>query len=213
MIVGMFTGCRIVEATSENAVVTSETKVDVKLVIQFKGERAKPEVTIKTNLPDETKLQIRLLDSQKDCKNEKSIEVLSGQAQTNLVGILDEPLYPGEYSVTVEVKPENQQDSVLAVIGEKGENLTGENVLIDTPKDEKYLCEQANYTVAEKDFFDSNPTENAKTFYALDKAIQQEYGMNYRIAKETENLIEITVWSDNSLSVYEQVSEDFDANI
>lgn len=209
----MLTGCRIVEAASENAVVTSETKEDVKLAIQFRGERAKPEIAVVTNLPDKTQLQIRLLDSQKDCKIEKSIKVLSGQAQTNLLGILDEPLSPGEYSVTVEVKPETQQDSILAVIGEKGENLTGENVLMDTPKGEKYLCEQVDYTVAEKDFFDSNPTENAKTFYALEKAVQQEYGMNYRIAKETGNLIEITVWSDNSLSVYEQVSEDFDSNI
>ena len=176
----MLTGCRIVEAASENAVVTSETKEDVKLAIQFRGERAKPEIAVVTNLPDKTQLQIRLLDSQKDCKIEKSIKVLSGQAQTNLLGILDEPLSPGEYSVTVEVKPETQQDSVLAVIGEKGENLTGENVLMDTPKGEKYLCEQVDYTVAEKDFFDSNPTENAKTFY--EKRLKPED--NYRILEE-----------------------------
>ena len=215
IIVAMFTGCKTIEVDSDSkdVAVASETEVDTKLIIKFEGENVNPDIVIETNLPDKTELKIRLFCEQKDYEVEKTISVLSGRAKTNLIGILDKSLTPGEYSVTVKASPENQQRDVLRLIGEKGENLVGENVLINTKKNEKYLYKQINYIVTEKDFFDSNPTENARTFYALEKAVQQEYGMNYRIITKQINLIEVTVWSDGSLKVYKQMGEDFDSNI
>ena len=197
IVVVSFTGCEMKTVDSKNmsSVLEKEMNIDTELKIRFEGENVNPEIVIETSLPDKTRLEIRLFSKQKDYEIKKTISVLDGQAKTKLLGILDEPLTPGEYSVTAEVRPENQQSDILA--------------LIEEDNGEKYLYKEINYTVKETEFLDSNPTENAKMIYLLERAIRQKYGANYRISTKNlpAKLLRVAIWPEDFLKVYEQMSK------
>jgi hypothetical protein len=86
----------------------------------------RPVVNGKTNLPNGTKLIISVTRKEASYNAQDSVKVADGQFRTARFSQKGVDLSPGKYSVEVLMPfPAVQSDAVRAVIGERGEKLTG----------------------------------------------------------------------------------------
>jgi len=183
-------------------------QIDVYLDIQEDGEVGKPKITINTNLPNGTKLKVKLENTQKAYKEESKKSVYNGRAKTEFRRTYSEPLTPGDYVLTVDMDVAEQPLSVLKEIGENGEVLQNKDLKDDTQTGKKQIHKEWTITVSEKDFFQKYPTGDSTTLYQLEKLVQGQYGENYKISKERNGRTEITIWKPEYSECFTQAKNE-----
>lgn len=105
----------------------SDEKLDVMLNATADDDKGTPTFTISTNLPDETELMLTLSNSNNFNAQAKVI-VENGTATSETFSDHSKPL-SGEYTLSISMSlPQYQSDAVREVIGENGENMTGQYV-------------------------------------------------------------------------------------
>ncbi len=94
---------------------------------------------INTNLPDETELMLTLSDKFSDYIGQTNVTIKNGTATSEEFSSNGNPL-SGKYTLTVSMSiPSLQTDNVRAIIGEKGEYITGKYVINDEITNSNYV--------------------------------------------------------------------------
>ena len=102
-------------------------KLEVSFDVSVDENGGKPIFTINTNLPDETSLMLTLNGN--NYTAQAQVTVKDGVTSSNAFSSNGNSLAEGEYVLTVSMSiPKLQPDNVRAIIGESGENMTGEYV-------------------------------------------------------------------------------------
>lgn len=115
----------------------AEDAISVEITPTVGGEPGKPEFTISTNLPDETELMLTLTGG--GFKGQTHVIVSGGMAKSEVFSNKGEPL-SGDYVLDVTMSlPRLQSDAVRAVIGEAGENMTGQYIENDSITGENWV--------------------------------------------------------------------------
>lgn len=183
-------------------------QIDVYLDIHENGEVGKPEIIINTNLPNGTKLKVKLENAQKAYKEESKKSVHNGRAITEFCRTYSEPLTPGDYVLTVDMDVAEQPLSVLKEIGENGEVLQNEDLKDNAQTGKKQIHKEWTIIVSEKDFLEKYPTGDSATVYQLEKLVQRQYGENYKISKERTGRTEISIWRPEYSECFEQAKNE-----
>ena len=177
-------------------------QLEAYIKIHFEGENEEPDVMIETNLPDDIQLDVAFSRSQNGYQEQKKVKVSSGQAKAELGRGFEQIATPGNYEVTVEMNAASQTERALSKIGPNGDILTGNNVQKSSENGAKCLYAMAEYTVKKDEFLKKHQTDDARTIYLLEKAIQEKYGLNYTIEKEHTGLTTINIWSEELSEKY-----------
>lgn len=105
----------------------SDEKLDVMLNATADDDKGMPTFTISTNLPDETELMLTL-SNRNNFNAQAKVIVENGTATSETFSDHSKPL-SGEYTLSISMSlPQYQSDAVREVIGENGENMTGQYV-------------------------------------------------------------------------------------
>ena len=132
------------ETTSTDGVESKENS-DIYIDVEINKNEGKPTFRFKSNLPDETDLMLSVKDGNGYFAQDK-VSLSNGSAESNSFSNLGEPLV-GNYTLEIctpfaLMMPE----SVRAIIGENGENLTGD--LVDSSEDgEKRIMASYDFTI------------------------------------------------------------------
>lgn len=119
------------------------TLLVVELSVSAGGDAGKPEFIINTNLPDETELMLSL--SGGDYMAQTKVTVENGTAISEAFSDKGEAL-SGVFSLDVSMSlPRLQPDFVRSVIGEHGENISGQYVEKDDITGENWVNAEAIY--------------------------------------------------------------------
>ena len=111
------------QATSNN-----HSVLNLSLEAEETTKDGKAYFIINTNLPDETELILTLSQASSNYRAQGKVTIAGGTATSEAFSDHDAPL-SGDYTLEVTMSlPKLQSDSVRAVIGEKGEYLTGQYV-------------------------------------------------------------------------------------
>lgn len=121
----------MVSEKDENVTLSKEVlesdKLEVSFDVSVDENGGKPIFTINTNLPDETSLMLTLNGN--NYTAQVQVTVKDGVTSSNAFSSNGNSLAEGEYVLTVSMSiPKLQPDNVRAIIGESGENMTGEYV-------------------------------------------------------------------------------------
>lgn len=121
----------MVSEKAENVTLSKEVlesdKLEVSFDVSVDENDGKPIFTINTNLPDETSLMLTLNGNNYTAQTQ--VTVKGGVTSSNAFSSNGNSLAEGEYVLTVSMSiPKLQPDNVRAIIGESGENMTGEYV-------------------------------------------------------------------------------------
>lgn len=123
--------------TLEKEILESD-KLEVSFDVSVDENGGKPIFTINTNLPDETNLMLTLNGNNYTAQTQ--VTVKNGITSSNAFSSNGNSLTDGEYVLTVSMSiPKLQPDNVRAIIGESGENMTGEYVEASGIGDNMYL--------------------------------------------------------------------------
>ena len=186
-------------------------QIDVYFDIQESGDIGKPEIIINTNLPNNTKLKVKLENKQKEYEEESRQSVYNGQVKLSFRRTYSEPLTPGDYLLTVNMEVSEQPLSVLKEIGKNGEALKSEDLKNSAQTGRKQIYKEWTLNIDEQDFLQKYPTGDSATLYQLEKIVQEQYEKNYRISKERNGRIEVTIWKpDYSMCFSQAENEDLD---
>lgn len=107
--------------------------IDVQIGINHKlSENRSVKLFIESNLPDSTELMVSLEGENIEYFAQDRVKLDKGKAETSWFTDKGESLSTGIYKVDVTLPfARTQPESVKGIIGEKGENLLGENVKSD----------------------------------------------------------------------------------
>lgn len=99
--------------------------LDVLFDVQI-PKAGRPEVRIKTNLPDSTKVVIRVFSEKLKYEKEVNTEVVGGLFESGPLEHDGGTMCTGTYTLDIAVElAQFQPESVQSVIGSRGENLNG----------------------------------------------------------------------------------------
>lgn len=113
-------------------------EIEVSLDVSVKKNGGKPMFTVKTNLPDEAVLMLTLNGN--DYRGQTDAVVKNGVAKSKPYSSDGKKLSSGKYTLEVSMsEPRLQSDNVRAIVGENGENMTGEYVQTTDIDDAKFI--------------------------------------------------------------------------
>jgi hypothetical protein len=119
------------EKATAQAVPTSikqADKIEVRISAETNGQLT-PLITGRTNLPDEAELMVTLRRPSAYFSAGDTVPVTGGSFKAGPFNLRGQPLPAGEYEVSISMSiARNQPKTVQAVIGDKGQNLTGSYV-------------------------------------------------------------------------------------
>ena len=125
---------------------------EAEMEIEVSGDAGLPVFAVNTNLPNGTKLELTL-SNEESYSEKQTVKVKDGQAVSDMFWDNGNYLL-GEYTLSVVMKPEDQNASVQYEIGKNGEAMTGPLVQIDEKDVGQYLFLEddyiSNYTEPEK---------------------------------------------------------------
>lgn len=126
MVVAALSACTANEAetdASSESIQAGEVlnSLKIEMNISIEGEDGIPEIVVKTNLPDKTKLSLSL-SNKKDYEKGTELVINGGEGRTTALREWNGRLI-GDYTLTVQLIPEKQIQSVKNVIGVNGERL------------------------------------------------------------------------------------------
>lgn len=119
-------------------------RYETEMEIEVSGDAGLPVFTVNTNLPNGTKLELTL-SNEESYSEKQTVKVKDGQAVSDIFWDNGHYLL-GEYTLSVVMKPEDQNASVQYEIGKNGEAMTGPLVHIDENDAGKYLLLEDGYT-------------------------------------------------------------------
>lgn len=119
-------------------------RYEAEMEIEVSGDAGLPVFTVNTNLPNGTKLELTL-SNEESYSEQQTVKVKDGQAVSDIFWDNGHYLL-GEYTLSVVMKPEDQNASVQYEIGKNGEAMTGPLVHIDENDAGKYLLLEDGYT-------------------------------------------------------------------
>lgn len=130
---GVFAGCgdsskTVSDVAESEAIETSEGVFEVELEVVCDKNGGKPIFTVETNLPDDTKIMLTLTGGD-DYTGQSSFYIEDGTATSDAFSSQGNPL-SGNYTLSVSTPVMSVQDnSVKEILGDSGENMTGEYVV------------------------------------------------------------------------------------
>ncbi len=131
-----------IELTTETTPQKNATKIesfDVEIETKTIENNGMHSFIINTNLPDETELMLTLSDKFSDYIGQTNVTIKNGTATSEEFSSNGNPL-SGKYTLTVSMSiPSLQTDNVRAIIGEKGEYITGKYVINDEITNSNYV--------------------------------------------------------------------------
>lgn len=146
--------------TDESGALEEDTAADlleVTFSVSMQGTAGRPAFKIKTSLPDETVLMLTVKDANNETFQSK-VTIEDGAAESEQFGSDSKPV-ADKFSLGVSMSsPQLQSDSVRAVIGENGENLSGEYVIKSDSGSEQLVSATFAY-----DFSDNGSTSTKNT--------------------------------------------------
>ena len=110
---------------------------EAEMEIEVSGDAGLPVFAVNTNLPNGTKLELTL-SNEESYSEKQTVKVKDGQAVSDMFWDNGNYLL-GEYTLSVVMKPEDQNASVQYEIGKNGEAMTGPLVQIDEKDVGQYL--------------------------------------------------------------------------
>lgn len=119
-------------------------RYETEMEIEVSGDAGLPVFTVNTNLPNGTRLELTL-SNEESYSEQQTVKVKDGQAVSDIFWDNGHYLL-GEYTLSVVMKPEDQNASVQYEIGKNGEAMTGPLVHIDENDAGKYLLLEDGYT-------------------------------------------------------------------
>ena len=119
-------------------------RYETEMEIEVSGDAGLPVFTVNTNLPNGTRLELKL-SNEESYSEQQTVKVKDGQAVSDIFWDNGHYLL-GEYTLSVVMKPEDQNASVQYEIGKNGEAMTGPLVHIDENDAGKYLLLEDGYT-------------------------------------------------------------------
>lgn len=119
-------------------------RYEAEMEIEVSGDAGLPVFTVNTNLPNGTRLELTL-SNEESYSEQQTVKVKDGQAVSDIFWDNGHYLL-GEYTLSVVMKPEDQNASVQYEIGKNGEAMTGPLVHIDENDAGKYLLLEDGYT-------------------------------------------------------------------
>lgn len=124
---------------------TSTESSDIYIDVEIDKNEGKPSFMIKTNLPDETDLMLTIHD-ENNYSAQSKVKINNGIAESESFSNKGEPL-TGKYTLEICTPfAMVMSESVQAIIGEHGENLTGD--LVDSSDDgEKRIIAYFDFTI------------------------------------------------------------------
>lgn len=115
-----------------------DSEIEVLLDVSVDKNGGKPIFTINTNLPDEAVLMLTLNGN--DYKGQADAVVKNGIAKSEPYSSNGKRISSGKYTLEVSMsEPRLQSDNVRAIVGENGENMTGEYVQTSDIDDAKFI--------------------------------------------------------------------------
>lgn len=134
-----------VSETTSTDEVESEESADIYIDVEIDKNEGKPSFRFKTNLPDETDLMLSVKNENNYFAQAK-VSINNGRAESDNFTNLGEPLI-GNYTLEI-CTPFAivMSESVREIIGENGENLTGD--LVESSDDgEKRIIAYYDFTI------------------------------------------------------------------
>mgnify|MGYP006912973329 FL=1 len=119
-------------------------RYEAEMEIEVSGDAGLPVFTVNTNLPNGTRLELTL-SNEESYSEQQTVKVKDGQAVSDIFWDNGHYLL-GEYTLSVVMKPEDQNASVQYEIGKNGEAMTGPLVHMDENDAGKYLLLEDGYT-------------------------------------------------------------------
>lgn len=119
-------------------------RYEAEMEIEVSEDAGLPVFTVNTNLPNGTRLELTL-SNEESYSEQQTVKVKDGQAVSDIFGDNGHYLL-GEYTLSVVMKPEDQNASVQYEIGKNGEAMTGPLVHMDENDAGKYLLLEDGYT-------------------------------------------------------------------
>ncbi|EIS9475942.1 hypothetical protein [Clostridioides difficile] len=121
------------EEKPSNSLKYESNPINVFINYNVENKDMKPNIKIKTNLPNDTVLIVSLFKDEgsreKNYNAQSEVTIKDGYAETGEFSRFDEPLVNGKYEISISMSwPKFQSDSVRKIIGENGENLKGDLV-------------------------------------------------------------------------------------
>lgn len=127
-------------------------RYEAEMEIEVSEDAGLPVFTVNTNLPNGTRLELTL-SNEESYSEQQTVKVKDGQAVSDIFWDNGHYLL-GEYTLSVVMKPEDQNASVQYEIGKNGEAMTGPLVHMDENDAGQYLFLEddyiSNYTEPEK---------------------------------------------------------------
>ncbi|MFR5780454.1 MAG: hypothetical protein ACLUEK_00690 [Oscillospiraceae bacterium] len=162
---------------------------EAEMEIEVSGDAGLPVFAVNTNLPNRTKLELTL-SNEEGYSEKQTVKVKDGQAVSDMFWDNGHYLL-GEYTLSVVMKPEDQNASVQYEIGKNGEAMTGPLVQIGEKDVGQYLFLEddyiSNYTEPEKISEDELRERFAQALSG--------FGNNYEIDLEG-YVYTVSVWQD-----------------
>lgn len=119
-------------------------RYEAEMEIEVSEDAGLPVFTVNTNLPNGTRLELTL-SNEESYSEQQTVKVKDGQAVSDIFWDNGHYLL-GEYTLSVVMKPEDQNASVQYEIGKNGEAMTGPLVHMDENDAGKYLLLEDGYT-------------------------------------------------------------------
>ena len=164
-------------------------RYEAEMEIEVSEDAGLPVFTVNTNLPNGTRLELTL-SNEESYSEQQTVKVKDGQAVSDIFWDNGHYLL-GEYTLSVVMKPEDQNASVQYEIGKNGEAMTGPLVQIGEKDVGQYLFLEddyiSNYTEPEKISEDELRERFAQALSG--------FGNNYEIDLEG-YVYTVSVWQD-----------------
>lgn len=119
-------------------------RYEAEMEIEVSEDAGLPVFTVNTNLPNGTRLELTL-SNEESYSEQQTVKVKDRQAVSDIFWDNGHYLL-GEYTLSVVMKPEDQNASVQYEIGKNGEAMTGPLVHMDENDAGKYLLLEDGYT-------------------------------------------------------------------
>lgn len=119
-------------------------RYEAEMEIEVSEDAGLPVFTVNTNLPNGTRLELTL-SNEESYSEQQTVKVKDGQAVSDIFWDNGHYLL-GEYTLSVVMKPEDQNASVQYEIGKNGEAMTGPLVHMDENDAGQYLLLEDGYT-------------------------------------------------------------------
>lgn len=162
----------------------------VELTVETGGYSGMPTFSVQTNLPDETELELIMVNDA-GFEQKETVEVEDGKAETGYFWDGGRELI-GDYTLTVTMRPGEQSRAVRKEIGDTGDTLTGELVQTDAETGGRYLQLEQAYT---SDYIPPDRISEEELIGLLEMIAQQGFGENYKIEVEGK-VYSVGVWED-----------------